>query len=170
MRNLLPEYCFLEIVDYGPSSSPLIPHEKHSMCVRLEDSAPNLGTSGDWQLSPQLPGPVLLLLEMASLLALEIAPNAAWTVTQPPTFPYGADQSAVKTLTTYTVRSQSSALTQEGNGIEQKIHPASGQLPNLLLLNGCVFYWQSMIFPNVSINTTQAVLSQTFHWILLPFL
>ena len=99
MRHLPPEYCFLEIVDYGPSPYLLIPREKHSACARLEDSAPNLGTACGWQLSPQLPGPVLLLLETASLLASETAANTARTVTQPSAFPYPADQTAVKALT-----------------------------------------------------------------------
>lgn len=58
--------------------------------------------------SPQPPGPFLLLLEKASLPVGEIAPeNAAQTVTQPAVFPYWPN------LIKYTVHSSQSVLTEE---------------------------------------------------------
>ena len=141
MENLPPENYLLESVDYSPSPYLLMPRGKHSRCVRLGDSAPSLGTAFSWQLSPSLPAPFLLLLEMASPLALETSSNTARTVIPTSVFPYWPDETAGKALAKYWVgqtvcsgfsitrtnclanskiaHSQSSGLTQGSKGMEQ---------------------------------------------------
>lgn len=74
MKNLPLENYLLEVVGYSPSCYLLI------CCGVFKVCEPGRLCSKPWnsygcQLLPQLPNPVLLLLEKASLLALESAPQ-----------------------------------------------------------------------------------------------
>lgn len=135
--------------------------------------------------SPSLPAPFLLLPETASPLAVETSSNTDWTVIQTSIFPYWPDETAGKALTKYwvgqTVNKQFGQLKnspfsiirthtrKQGHGTKLVFNQLA-VTPQTFCFWMAVFYWQSRILSNISVHTTQPVLSQTFHWTSFSFL
>lgn len=69
---------------------------------------------------------------------------------------------AVKAFIKYIAYSQSLVLAGESSDTKPKPDPTKSHVTKLVLLNNCVFYSHSLVFPNISIHTPYTVLPYTF--------